>query len=144
MANCDNKSVGVVIKKDAKFVVILRKNYPVSYAFVAGHLDGDAPRQAAMKEAIEEVNVNVDSLKHLLSETYQNSCKRDGGGFHEWSVWEAVKWHGEVAAGSDAKEVYIFSPRKVSALAKRTRSFSKQSGIPLNKENVNGFTRYVV
>ena len=144
MAQCDNKSVGVVIKQDDDFVVILRKNYPVSYACVAGHLDGDTPRQAAIKEAGEEAHVSVDTLKRLFCGTFSNSCRRDGGGFHEWSIFEAVKWHGKVKAGSDAKEAYVFSLRKLSALAKRTRSFSKQSGIPLNRRHVDRFTKYVV
>ncbi|MBI2047851.1 MAG: NUDIX hydrolase [Parcubacteria group bacterium] len=144
MAQCDKKSVGIVIKKGRNFVVILRKNYPISYAFVAGHLDGDTSRQAAIKESIQEANVSIDSLKHLWSGTFSNPCKRDGGGFHEWSVWEAVKWHGEVEAGDDAKEAFILSPQKVHALIKRTRSFEKRSGIPLTKKNVDAFTKYVV
>ena len=36
---CDNKSVGVIIRRGGDFAVILRKNYPIAYAFIAGHLD---------------------------------------------------------------------------------------------------------
>lgn len=139
---CDNKSVGIIIKKDNLFAIIKRKNYPVSYAFVAGHLDGGTARQMAIIETAEEASINVDELELRLEETFSNPCKRDGGSWHEWVVWEAVKWHGDLTAGSDAKEAFFVSPEELRALADKTRSFSKQIGIPIN--NIKQFTEAVV
>jgi len=134
--SCDNKSVGVIIKNaDGKFAVIKRKNYPVAYAFVAGHLDGDTPEDAAVKEADEEVGIKVKSLEKKLEDKFQNPCKREGGSWHEWHIFEANEWSGELKAGSDAKDAHWLSSGELKTLADRTHLFLEKSGIPLEELN---------
>lgn len=144
MSACDNKSVGVIIKRDdGAFAVIKRKNYPVSYAFVAGHLDGDTPEEAAKKESREEAHIDIKELKELLHKTFQNPCKRPGGSFHEWYIFEAADWAGELKSGSDAKETFFVSPDELKNLIKKTESFSQKSEIPLDDDHIAPFTEYV-
>ena len=130
---CDNKSVGVIIKKDDTFAVIKRRNYPVAYAFVAGHLDGDTFEDAAKKEALEEVRISVEELSLKLDEQFPNPCKRDGGDGHHWQVFEAVKWSGELQSGSDAKEAFWVTPEELRALADVTFAHAKKKNIPPEK-----------
>lgn len=130
---CDNKSVGIIIRKGDDFAVILRKNYPVAYAFIAGHLDGDTFEVSAVKEAREEGTIIITELKEKLAEKYHNSCKREGGSWHEWKIFEATKWSGELKASSDAKEAYWKSRAELRDLADRTIYFSDKLGIPLEK-----------
>ena len=129
---CDNKSVGVIIKKGNSFALIKRINYPVSYAFIAGHLDGETPENQAVQEALEEGAIAVTELKMRLHETFKNPCKRDAGKGHEWFVFEALKWTGELKGGSDAKIASWVSLRELRRLARRSESFlTKHSFSPI-------------
>lgn len=136
---CDNKNVGVIIRNNGLFALIKRRNFPIAYAFVAGHLDGDTPEISAKKEAREEVGITVSSLKELFKETLPNPCRRDNGFEHEWTVFEAIEWTGELIASSDAKEAFWANREQLEALAEKTRYFEKKLGIPLTKENLSRF-----
>ncbi len=129
---CDNKSVGVIIRKGDAFAIITRKNYPVAYAPVAGHVDGDTFKDAAIKEAGEEVGICVEMLEKKLQETFPNPCKRECGSWHEWQVFEATKWSGELHASSDAKDARWVSRAELLALVDRTLYFEKKLGIPVS------------
>lgn len=121
--NCDNKSVGVIIKKGPQFALIKRINFPVAYAFVAGHCDGETFEKQAVAEALEEGGITVTKLEKRLHERFKNPCKRDGGLGHEWTVFEATEWSGELKASSDAKEALWVSSDKLTRLARRSDSF---------------------
>ena len=138
---CDNKSVGVIVRKDGKFLLIKRRNFPVSYACVAGHLDGDTYDDAAQKEASEEIGITIKEMNGVWSGTLPNPCKRDGGHGHTWKVFEVTKWDGTPNAGSDAKEAFWASPEELAALTARTLSFEKTLGIPLH--DLGNFTNRV-
>src|SRR3989344_90684 len=125
---CDNKSVGVIIRHGNSLLLIKRKNFPVSFAFVAGHLDGDTFEDAAKKEALEEVRIAISELKELWGGTLMNPCKRDDGRGHEWKVFEAAKWDGTPQAGSDAKETFWASPEELGALRDKSIVFLKKHG----------------
>ena len=130
---CDNKSVGVIIRRGDKFAVIKRANFPVSYAMVAGHLDGDTFTNAAVKEAREEARVEVTKLAELLSQKFENPCKRRGGSWHEWKIYEATEWNGELRASSDAAEAFWATADELKKLADRTLYFSAKLGIPIKE-----------
>ncbi len=126
---CDNKSVGQIIKKGADFVVIERHNYPQAYALVAGHCDGDNYEAAAKKESQEEANVVIEENALVWHGRIDNPCKREGGSSHDWQVFEAKKWHGELKAGDDAKRFFLCSPAELAKLASRTEYFAEKYGV---------------
>ena len=133
---CDNKSVGVIIrKKDGAFGIIKRINFPIAYAFVAGHLDGETFAVQAKNEAQEEASITVLELEELLHKQYKNPCKRDQGHGHEWKVFEATEWEGSLQASSDAKEAFWISPAELHTLIQKTYSFLREKGIELNERN---------
>lgn len=127
---CDNKSVGIIIRQGDKFAMIQRKNFPEAYAFVAGHLDHDTFEKAAVKEAKEEADITVFSLKKKLEEKFYNPCQRENGLWHEWQVFEALKWAGELKSGSDAKETFWATRDDLVRLAERTLYFSTKLDMP--------------
>lgn len=131
---CDNKSVGVIIRNGNQLAMIKRKNYPVAYAFIAGHLDGDSYWDAAIKEAGEEGGIVILSIEKRFEGYFKNSCKRDGGTGHKWEVWEATEWKGDLKPSSDAKEAFWASEERLRKLAERTHSFAKKFGIVVDDE----------
>ena len=46
---CDHTSVGILVWKDSKLLLIERKNFQFGFAPPAGHLDGDFYEEAAKR-----------------------------------------------------------------------------------------------
>jgi NADH pyrophosphatase NudC (nudix superfamily) len=89
MNQCNNTSVGVVLKKGDSVYLIKRKNFPYGFACPAGHLDdGEGYEGGAVREIKEEVGIEISNLKLIFSETKKIPCKR-GGSFHDWKIFQA-------------------------------------------------------
>ena len=136
---CDNTSVGILVRDGASILMIERKRYNFGFALPAGHGDGDDPITCAKKELGEEVGLAADELKILLRMELQNPCKREGGGYHDWTVVEAVKWHGDVNINQpdDEAKSYLWADAgMISRLAKRLEGFAASIGLELSLENL--------
>ena len=75
---CDNKSVGIIVRKDGNVLMIERKKYPFGFALPAGHQDGDTPEKTAAKELSEETGLIADKLEKKLEMFFKNPCRREG------------------------------------------------------------------
>ena len=82
-------SVGAIIKKDNKYLLIDRTNPPLGFASIAGHIDeAETPEQALLREVQEEGGLVVLSHKLLTEEELDwNLCSR-GIKVHYWHVYE--------------------------------------------------------
>lgn len=88
---CPDGSVGIIFKKNGKYLMFRRLKKPEGWAGVAGHLDGDAPLDAAIKESEEEIGIDLrfEKLNFLFQEKiYPNPCRRGDYNSHEWTVYE--------------------------------------------------------
>lgn len=134
---CDNKSVGILVWKDGALLMIERKKYNFGFAIPAGHQDGDDPGTTAKKELSEEIGLAAEELEEKLSLTLPNPCKRDGGTHHEWTIFEAAKWSGEIKPSADETKSYLWAdPEKVSQFAQRLKEFAYEKKIVLDQENL--------
>lgn len=120
MKECTKKSVGVVIEKNGKFLLIDRKRFPFYWAGVAGHIEsGETPKNAAIKEAREEVGLKVRKLKLLIKKRkfYQNPCRR-GFKSHYWWVFR-VDFSGKVKTRKkeEVKKYKWFTPEEIKKMA---------------------------
>ena len=138
---CDNKSAGEILRKDGKIVLIDRHNYPESYALPAGHLDGDTFARGVERESQEEVGITIGKNKSVWSGRIDNPCKREGGSFHDWEVFEASVWSGDLRAGDDAKRFFRAAPDELKKIAARTEYFMKKYGV--SYENIGELTRKI-
>lgn len=92
-------SVGAVIKNEKKYILIDRKNPPLGYAGLAGHVDeNETPEQALWREVKEESGLTVLETRLLFEEEVEdNRCKR-GVNTHYWYLYECsvsgeVQWN---------------------------------------------------
>ncbi len=129
---CDHTSVGVVVHKNEDVLFIKRKNFPVSFACVAGHCDGDNPEKAARRELQEEAGIRAVRMRILgFAGGMPNPCKRAGGNYHDWWIYEVLAWEGEACAGSDAAEAVWTSASEFRMYASRTAATARKLGIRL-------------
>lgn len=124
---CDHTSVGIIVRNpQGEIAVIKRRNFPVAYALPAGHCDGDSYPQAAIREAREEIGVEILTQNKAWEETFFNPCRRESGDYHHWQIFEAGEWRGTPRAGSDAQELIWLPESGIVSLASRTASVAKE------------------
>ena len=135
---CDNKSVGIVVWKDVKLLMIERKKYNPGFAIPAGHQDGDDSRTTAMKELSEEVGLIAEELKEEFTETFQNTCKRENGTHHEWTIYTAEKYSGEIKTSEDEVKSYSWVDEETFVLLlEKLEKFVEEQNLELKIENLS-------
>lgn len=90
-----HKSVGAIIKKDNKILMVDRVNPPFGWAAPAGHVEeGENLKETLIKEIKEEVDLDIKKSKLLIHEFIPwNNCKKHNG--HDWYVYEVIDWQGK-------------------------------------------------
>lgn len=121
---CDHTSVGMIVRKEDKMLLIERMKFPFGFAPPAGHLDGDLSYEvAAKRELEEEVGLKATSLKLVFEGRKDNPCRRPGGTWHEWKVY-GVEVEGEVKRSEDeTKQAGWYTKQEIEKLAERTRQY---------------------
>jgi len=82
-------SVGAVIKKNGKYLLIERRFIPYGFAGIAGHVDvGESEKHAIVREVREESGLKVIEYSLLFDEDiYPNKCVV-GIKVHHWYLFE--------------------------------------------------------
>lgn len=130
---CDNKSVGIIIHGPQDSYALLRRAFfPIGYAPAAGHVDAHgSPEQAAIDEAHEELGLTIapaDLNKTAIAGTrFNNHCRRKGGTFHDWWVFDVTKFTGELVPDpTETKGAAWYGAQDLQLLADRTRQYQAQ------------------
>ena len=82
-------SIGALIQKGDKFLLIDRVEPPFGFAGIAGHIDeGENENEALIREVKEESNLDILSSKLIFEEeVLWNWCGR-GGDSHYWYLFK--------------------------------------------------------
>jgi 8-oxo-dGTP diphosphatase len=106
---CPPIAADIITEIEDKIVLIERKNFPLGWAIPGGFVDfGETVEQAAMREAREEISLEVE-IRALLG--VYSRPDRDPRGQTITIVYVA-RASGEPRAADDAKTVALFDPRK--------------------------------
>lgn len=134
---CDNKSVGILVWEDGRLLMIERRKYNFGFALPAGHQDGDDAETAAYKELSEEVGLLTETLEEKAKLTLPNPCKRGGGTYHDWTIFEAKSWSGNIKPSADETKSYVWAgPQEITVLSIRLQKFSQKKGLLLEPKNL--------
>ena len=121
IAACNHTSVGIIVRRNDQLLLLERQKFPWGFAAPAGHVeDGEAYRDAAIRELREETGLHVVSLSLLHTEQVANQCRRPGGDCHAWEIYEA-EVTGELVRNLDeAKHLGWYSMAQVHEMAQMT------------------------
>lgn len=124
---CDHTSVGILVWSEGKLLLIERVRPPFGYAPPAGHVDNHGTYlDAAIAELYEETGLRAGELTLIAEKRKNNPCRRVGGEWHNWQVYEATSHEKNVSI--NVKEVKTFlwcDAIKLSELANRTQMYRK-------------------
>lgn len=121
---CDHTSVGIHVWRDDKLLLIERKKFPFGFAPPAGHVDDSSSFEvAAERELEEEVGLRVKSLRLIHEGKKDNPCRREGGTWHYWKIYNA-EVEGEIQRSlEETKQAGWYSKDKIEELANRTKQY---------------------
>lgn len=109
-------SVGAIIKKDGKFLLMDRKKPPFGFACIAGHVDkGETPEQSLTREVKEECNLDVKNSKLLIEDIHHFGECSYGINIHHWYVYE-IEYSGEVKRNHESKSMEWYTQEEIKHL----------------------------
>jgi NADH pyrophosphatase NudC (nudix superfamily) len=110
-------SVGALIKKDNRYLLIDRVKPPYGYAGIAGHIDkGESAEDAIVREVREESGLEVKTLKLLKEQELEwNWCSK-GVDAHYWYLFEC-EVEGEIVKNTkETKKIGWFYTSELKTL----------------------------
>lgn len=124
---CDHKSVGILVWRNDKLLLIERKNFPFGFAPPAGHVDNDKNfADAARRELQEEVGLNAVTITLRLEKKMNNPCNRIDGSWHDWKIYEAEITGKTIKNSDEVKQVTWATNKQLHEFALRTESYKKK------------------
>lgn len=98
-------SIGAVIVREKRHLLLDRRRYPFCHAIIAGHLHkGETPEMGIIREVIEEGNLEVKELKLIFHGIIEGDRCRRGADIHEWYLFEC-QCDGEPKENSEARQI---------------------------------------
>ncbi len=123
--DCDNTSVGMFIWKDDELLLIERKKFPFGFAIPAGHVDNHGSFEDAAKgEVEEEVGLHVTNLKLIAEGRKENICRRPGGTWHYWKLYETEVQGNLKPSQDETKKAGWYTKNEIRELAERTKKYN--------------------
>lgn len=121
---CDHTSVGILVYRSDKLLLIERKKPPFGMAPPAGHVDRRSSFElAAIEELHEEVGLVATALTLVTEGRRENPCRRVGGSWHYWKIYEAVTTGDPQPSVTEVKNFCWATQHELSFLASRAKDY---------------------
>jgi len=110
-------SVGAIIERDGKYLLLDRVNPPLGFAAPAGHVDeGEIPKKALEREVAEETGLTVDGCELVFEEDQPHNRCVYGIEYHRWYVYRCGA-HGKLTPSKqEAKSAGWYTPQEIKML----------------------------
>jgi ADP-ribose pyrophosphatase YjhB (NUDIX family) len=112
-----HRSVGAIIRKDGKILMLDRVDPPFGWACSCGHVEeGEDIKEALKRETMEETGLKIKDFKLIAHEFVPwNECKRGEKG-HDFFIYEILDWTGEVKNNYESKKIDWFSSEDIKLI----------------------------
>lgn len=111
-------SVGAIIKRGGKILMIDRTIFPFGFACLAGHVEEGEPAEEALKREIaEESGMSILNCRLIIEEEVDgNVCSRDVA-VHYWYVFECDCEGEPQIFSTEEKSIGWYSPEEIKTLS---------------------------
>lgn len=124
---CDNTSVGILVWRDGRLLLIEQRKFPFGFAAPAGHVDGHGSYEdAACAELSEEVGLTATNLRLVYEGRKDNPCRREGGDWHHWKIYEADTEDEAKCSLDETKQAGWHSSEEIRKLSERTQAYLRE------------------
>lgn len=121
---CDNKSVGMLVWRDNKLLLVERMKPPFGFAPPAGHVEGnDLFEDTAKRELEEEAGLKTKNIKFLIEGRKDNNYCHRGETWHYWKIYK-IEAEGEIKRSEDeTKQADFYTKSDIANLAAKTEKY---------------------
>lgn len=121
---CNHTSVGMLVEREGKILLIERARFPLGFSIPAGHVDeGENYEDAARRELAEEVGLHAIDLLLVMEGRKNVACRRPGGDWHYWKLYRVVAT-GEIKGSlEETKKAGWYSREEIQHLSEKTKAF---------------------
>lgn len=120
---CDHASVGMLVWRDEKLLLIQKMRFPFAFAAPAGHCDGLDFETAARTELEEEVGLSTAAIKIVIEGRKENPCRREDGSWHYWKIYQ-IEAVGEVQRSESETQQYVWAGKEqLQELSQKTEKY---------------------
>jgi ADP-ribose pyrophosphatase YjhB (NUDIX family) len=122
---CDHTSVGMLVWRNDKLLLIERKRPPFGFAPPAGHVDedGDDFEAAAKRELEEEVGLITKDIELVIEGRKENHCRREDGNWHYWKIYK-IDAEGDIKPSEDeTKQAGFYDKIEIAVLIDKTKRY---------------------
>lgn len=133
---CDHTSVGILVFRDGKLLIIDRKRPPLGLAAPAGHVDKHGNpddseisqfETAARNELEEEAGLQATSLTLIGEGRKENPCRRPDGTWHYWRIYRTEAL-GELKPSTEETRGHFWCTRDQMADLLKGKSITMSRG----------------
>jgi 8-oxo-dGTP pyrophosphatase MutT (NUDIX family) len=124
LQTCDHTSVGLLVWRDGRLLLIERKRPPFGFAAPAGHVDDHGSfEDAARAELDEEVGLDSKKLTLIREGRKNNKCRRPEGDWHFWRIY-TPETSGTLRPSLYETKSFLWADnRMLRELAERTKQY---------------------
>lgn len=110
-------SVGMIIERDGKYLLIDRAVKPFGFAMPAGHIEEEeTPGEACVRETIEEVGVQPENIQLLYEGALENNWCSRGVGIHYWYIYKCEIKEEPKLFIVEEKSIGWYSPKEMQKM----------------------------
>lgn len=124
---CDHTSVGMLVWKDDRLLLIERGLPPWGFAVPAWHVDGDDTFEAAaVRELKEEVGLDSTDVILIAEGRKENPCRRQDGTWHYWKLYQVDVTGEVIRSQEETKQVRWYTREEIKTLGERTAAYLRK------------------
>ncbi len=113
-----HESVGILIENKKREILLIKLDkFPFGYSIPAGHVDnGENPIDAAKRETLEEVGLDLDNFDLMLDADLTNDPCRRGADHHRWHLYKVRINNANVRINEESSNSIWINPKNALEL----------------------------